>query len=159
MKTLSTDKSITPECQEKSKGLLEKLKSLPNMFNLVVINELVFLLENNSKQLQRVDLTVEKARTSINKKHIHLEEFERLFGKAKKITELHQDDNNQQEQSEEPKTKRKRTTPTYMFDFVVHSIIPIAPVTVNEKDELLTTPVLRNIRHYQLSYQDSFRLG
>ena len=46
LKTLHTDVSVTPECREKSKGLLQKLKSLPNMFNLVAMNELAFLLEN-----------------------------------------------------------------------------------------------------------------
>ena len=112
------------------------------MFNLVVIDELAFLLKNNSKQPQRVDLTAKQARTSINKQHIHLEElrsskeFEHLFEKAKKTTELHQDHNNQQEESEEPRTKRKRTIPTYMSNYIVHSSTPIAPVMVNEKDEL-----------------------
>ena len=111
LKTLSTDVSVTPECWEKSKGLLQKLKSLP-MFNLVAMNELAFLLENNSKQLQRADLMAEQARTSVDKQYIRLEllsskEFERLFEKAKKITELHQEDNNQQEQSEEPRAKRE----------------------------------------------------
>ena len=143
LKTLSTDASVTPECREKSKGLLQRLKSLPNMFNLVAMNELAFLLENNSKQLQRVDLTAEQARTSINKTYIRLEElrsseeFERLFEKARKINELHQDDNNQQhEKSEEPRAKRKRAIPTHMSNYVVHSSTPIAPATVNEKDEL-----------------------
>ena len=73
LKTLSTDASGTPECREKSKCLLQKFKSLPNMFNLVAMNELAFLLENNSKQLQRVDLTAEQAKTSINKTYIRLE--------------------------------------------------------------------------------------
>ena len=91
LKTLSTDASVAPECREKSKGLLQRLKCLPNIFNLVAMNELAFLLENNSKQLQRVDLTAEQARTSINKTYIRLEElrsseeFERLFEKARKI--------------------------------------------------------------------------
>ena len=114
------------------------------MFNLVAMNVLAFLLENNSKQLQRVDLTAEQAKTSINKTYIRLEElrsseeFERLFEKAKKITELHQDDNNnqQQEKSEEPRAKRKRAIPTHMSNYVVYSSTPIAPATVNEKDEL-----------------------
>ena len=73
LKTLSTDISVTPECRGKSKGLLQRLKSLPNIFNLVAMNELAFLLENNSKKLERVDLTAEQARTSINKTYIRLE--------------------------------------------------------------------------------------
>ncbi|CAB3991547.1 Hypothetical predicted protein [Paramuricea clavata] len=70
----------------------------PNMINLVAMNELAFLLENNSKQLQRVDLTAEQARTNIDKMYIHLgelrssEEFEHLFAKAEKKTGLQQDD-------------------------------------------------------------------
>ncbi|XP_028407534.1 uncharacterized protein LOC114530150 [Dendronephthya gigantea] len=65
LETLSADSSVTPECREKSKGLLQKLKSLPNTFNLLAMNELAFLLENNSKQLQRADLTAEQVSTSI----------------------------------------------------------------------------------------------
>ena len=115
LKTLSTNASVTPECQEKSKGLLQRLKSLPNTFNLVAMNNLAFLLKNNSKQLQRADLTAEQARTSINKTYIRLEElrsskeFEHLFTKARKINELHQNDNNNQqhEKSEEPKGRKR----------------------------------------------------
>ena len=105
------------------------------------MNELAFLLENNSKQLQRVDLTAEQAKTSINKTYIRLEElrsseeFERLFEKAKKITELHQDDNNNQQQ-EKSQERRERAIPTHMSNYVVYSSTPIAPATVNEKDEL-----------------------
>jgi hypothetical protein len=51
LKTLSTDASVTPECRENSKRLLKKLKSLPNMFNLVAMNELTFLLEKSQKEL------------------------------------------------------------------------------------------------------------
>ena len=64
LSTLSTDVSVAPECRAKSKGLLRKLKSFPEMFKLFAMNELAYLLENNSKQLQGASLTAEQATAS-----------------------------------------------------------------------------------------------
>ena len=151
MKTLSTDTSVAPECRAKSRGSLRKLKSLPEMFNLVAMNELAYLLENNSKLLQSASLTAEQATASINKHYIRLqelrspEEFDRLFTKAEKIAGIQQDEIpvqervEQQEHGEQILGKRRRTTPAYMTDYVVHSSTPIAPVTYNQKDELFRT--------------------
>jgi hypothetical protein len=149
LKTLSTDASVTPECRAKSKGLLRKLKSFPEMFKLVAMNELACVLENNSKQLQSASLAAEEATASIDKHYIRLqelrstEEFERLFAKAEKITGVQHDESsvsqnqNRQDCDEPILAKRKRTTPAYMTDYVVHYSTPIAPVTLNEKEELL----------------------
>ena len=65
LKTLSTDTSVAPECRAKSRGLLQKLKSLPEMFNLVAMNELAYLLENNSKLQQSASLTAEQATATL----------------------------------------------------------------------------------------------
>ena len=53
--------------------------------------------------------------------------------------------------------QRKRTTPAYMTDYVIHSSTPIAPVTLNEKEELLRIYYETLHGCYQRNHQDSLR--
>ena len=91
------DTSVTPECRAKSRGLLRKLKSFPEMFKLVAMNEPAYLLENNSKQLQSATLTAEQAKASIDKHYIRLQElrssteFQRLYAKTEKLIGVEHD--------------------------------------------------------------------
>lgn len=61
----------------------EKLKLFQEMFKLVAMHELTYLLESNSGQLQSTCLTAEQATASIDKHCIGLQELrstEELIG-------------------------------------------------------------------------------
>ena len=138
------DTSVTPECRAKSRGLLRKLKSFPEMFKLVAMNEQAYLLENNSKQLQSATLTAEQAKASIDKQYIRQQElrssteFERLYAKTEKLIGVEHDETGveRNRNDNEPILAKRRTTAAYMTDYLVHSSAPIAQVTLNEKEEL-----------------------
>ena len=144
LNTLSMDTSATPECRAKSRGLLRKLKSFPEMFKLVAMNEQAYLLENNSKQLQSATLTAEQAKASIDKQYIRQQElrssteFERLYAKTEKLIGVEHDETGveRNRNDNEPILAKRRTTAANMTDYLVHSSAPIAQVTLNEKEEL-----------------------
>ena len=113
---LSKDSSVSPECRAKSRDMLEKLRSLQSMFQVVVIHELANLLENNSKQLQTASLTAKQALSSIKKLQVRLqemrsiEEFQRLYDHTIKLANL-------RDENERQKSKRQKSAPRRLFDY------------------------------------------
>ena len=134
LQTLSKDHSLTPECRAKSRGLLDKVRSV---LQVVVMHELANLLEKNSKKLQSASLTAEDAVYCIKKMQVRLqemrsiEEFQRLYDKAIKLADL-------REENETQKSKRQKSAPRRLSDYVAHSSFPSS---VNEMD--ITTELLR----------------
>lgn len=111
------------------------------MFKLVAINELAYLLENNSKQLQSATLTAEQDKSSIDKHYIRLQEL-RSSTEFEKIISVEHDETGveRSRNDDEPIfAKRRRMTPAYMTNYLVHSSAPFAQVTLNEKEELQLT--------------------
>lgn len=149
LRLLSVDASVTPECRAKSKGLIRKLQSFPDMFKLVAMYEFASLLENNSRQLQSASLTAEQATASIDMLYIRLQglrtdaEFERLHQRANDIIQAstgesgHADQETLGSTEEQLLTKRKRRAPAYRADYFVHTAAPTAQdSSLSGKDEL-----------------------
>ena len=96
--------------------MLEKLRSLQSMFQVVVIHELAKLLENNFKQLQTASLTAKQALSSIKKLQVRLqemrsiEEFQRLYDHTIKLANL-------RDENERQKSKRQKSAPRRLFDY------------------------------------------
>ena len=101
------------------------------------MHELANLLENNSKKLQSASLTAEEAVYCIKKMQVRLqemrstEEFQRLYDKAIKLADS-------REENETQKSKRQKSAPRRLSDYVAHSSFPSS---VNEMD--ITTELLR----------------
>ena len=135
LKNLSEDTNVSPECRAKSRGLLAKIQSLRQMFQLVVMPELANLLENNSKQLQSATLTAEPAVYCIKKLRVRMqelrsaEEFQRLYDQTKKIPDLRPIDETQQ-------SKRKKSAPRHQSAYVAHSSSPLSATEMDNKVEL-----------------------
>ena len=70
---LANDKTATPECRAKSRGLIKKVQSFENMFQIVCLREFSSLLEMNSKLLQSSKITAEEAFDSIERVQIRLQ--------------------------------------------------------------------------------------
>ena len=129
LRLLSTDGSVAPECREKAKGLIRKLKSFPDMFKLVSMYEFANLLENNSRQLQSASLTADQATAFIDMLYVRLkeprssEEFERLYQRAGDIVQAptYKSECTEQENlmsTDDPMiAKRKRRLPAYRTDY------------------------------------------
>ena len=64
---LPNDRSVTADCQSKSEGILRKLMSFTDIFKLMAMKEVAFILENNSKILQNASLAAEQATTHLDK--------------------------------------------------------------------------------------------
>ena len=120
LEILSKDFSVSAECRAKSRGMLEKLRSVKSMFQVVVMHELGNLLENNSKKLQSASLTAEQAVYSIKRMQVRLqemrsiEEFQRLYDQTIKLADS-------RDEKEMQKSKRQKSTPRNLSDFVIHS--------------------------------------
>ena len=82
---ISVDKNNDVKCKARAKGLISKLKCAKDMFSIFLLRELARILEMNSKNLQRNDLTAEAAVDCIRKIELRLadmrsnvEEYEKV---------------------------------------------------------------------------------
>ena len=116
--------------------MLEKVRSVQSMFQVVVMHELANLLENNSKQLQTASLTAEQAVSSIKKLQVRLqqmrstEEFQRLYDHTIKLANL-------RDENEAQKSKRQKSAPRRLFDYATDRSSPSPVKEVNITTELL----------------------
>lgn len=132
---LSTDTSASPECRAKARGLLMKIQSFSDMFNVMVMQELAYLLEGNSRHLQS-STDRRTSNVSIKRLYIRLqelrsdEEFERLYDRVEGLSGLKHDD--------DIAPKRKRSLPGRMADFVAYESrhAPVEDPTMGEKSKL-----------------------
>ena len=83
----SKDPTVSPECRAKSGGMLDKIRSVRPMFQVVVMHELANLLENNSRNLQSSFLTAEQAVYGIKKMLVRLQEM-RSMDNAKELLRI-----------------------------------------------------------------------
>ena len=75
LEILSKDPTVSPECRGKSRGMLDKIRSVRPMFQVVVMHELANLIENNYRNLQSSSLTAEQAVYGIKKMLVRLQEM------------------------------------------------------------------------------------
>lgn len=139
---MTSDSNITSECRNKSKGLMNKLRSFPGIFSLVAMHEIACVLENNSKQLQNSTLTAEQATACIEKSHIRLQElrsekeFQILHDKAKALTMANPDEIDSATAVEEVPAKRKRSLPSTMRDYFIQTDTSFENTEENLQDDL-----------------------
>ena len=148
LRLLSVDASVAPEFRARSKGLIRKLQSFPEIFKLIVMNEFANLLESNSRQLQSASLTAEQATASIDMLYIRLQEFrtdaefERLHQRASEMFQEPSGESGHADQeclpsTEEPLLAKRRQAPAYRSDYFVHAMAPAAQEnSLSEKDKL-----------------------
>ena len=115
---LGKDKTVTPECRARCRGLMSKLKNVTVIFDLMVMQDIALVLEHNSKSLQAKQLTAEEAQTSLclikeflNSKRTNTA-FENLIKATSDATGFMIPD------KDEPEMKRARKTPSNLEDFV-----------------------------------------
>ena len=88
---LAKDKTATPECRAKCRGLINKIQTFENIFQIVCLREFSSLLKMNSKLLHSSKITVEEAFDSIERVQIRLQEMrsekecEMIYEKVKKL--------------------------------------------------------------------------
>ena len=70
-----SDKNTDVRCKAKAKGLITKLESARHMFNMFLMRDLAYILEMNSKNLQKYDVTAEEALDCVNRIEIRLVEM------------------------------------------------------------------------------------
>lgn len=75
LKMISEDKNTDSKCKAKAKGLIIKLGTAKHMFNMFLMRDLAHILEMNSKNLQKNDVTAEEAMDCIHKIEIRLAEM------------------------------------------------------------------------------------
>ena len=72
---ISEDKNTDAQCKAKAKRLITKLKSAKHMLNMFLMRDLAYILEINSKNLQKNDVTVEEAIDYVRRIEIRLAEM------------------------------------------------------------------------------------
>ena len=136
LEILSKDPTVSPECRAKSRGMLDKIRSVRPMFQVVVMHELANLLENNSRNLQSSSLTAEQAVYGIKKMLVRLqemrstEEFQRLYDQTIKLADL-------RDENETQKSKRHKSAPRHLSDYFAHSSSPSSVIETDNAKELL----------------------
>ena len=85
LKIISEDKNTDNRCKAKAKGLITTLEKTRHMFNMFLMRDVAYILEMNSKNLQKYDVTVEEALDCVNRIEIRLakmrssaQEFEKV---------------------------------------------------------------------------------
>ena len=136
LEILSKDPTVCPECRAKSRGMLDKIRSVRPMFQVVVMHELANLLENNSRNLQSSSLTAEQAVYGIKKMLVRLQEmrstdeFQRLYDQTIKLADL-------RDENETQKSKRHKSVPRHLSDYFAHSSSPSSVIEMDNAKELL----------------------
>ena len=64
LSNLKDDVTVTPECRAKARGLLRKMQTFEDMFDLKAMQEIAILLEHNSKAPQRYHANQTSEKTS-----------------------------------------------------------------------------------------------
>lgn len=75
LKMISEDKNTDAQCKAKAKGLITKHKSAKRMFNMFLMRDLAYILEMNSKNLKKNDVTAEEAIDWVRRIEIRLAEM------------------------------------------------------------------------------------
>ena len=136
LEILSKDPTVSPECRAKSRGMLDKIRSVRPMFKVVVMHELANLLENYSRNLQSSSLTAEQAVYGIKKMLVRLQEmrstdeFQRLYDQTIKLADL-------RDENETQKSKRHKSALRHLSDYFAHSSSPSSVIEMDNAKELL----------------------
>ena len=136
LEILSKDPTASPECRAKSRGMLDKIRSVRPTFQVVVIHELANLLENNSRNLQSSSLNAEQAVYGIKKMLVRLQEmrstdeFQCLYDQTVKLADL-------QDENETQKSQRHKSAPRHLSDYFAHSSSPSSVIEMDNAKELL----------------------
>ena len=133
LEILSKDPTVSPECRAKSRGMLDKIRSVRPMFQVVVMHELANLLENNSRNLQSSSLTAEQAVYGIKKMLVRLQEMrstDELYDQTIKLADL-------RDENETQKSKRHKSAPRHLSDYFAHSSSPSSVIEMDNAKELL----------------------
>ena len=136
LEILSKDPTVNPECRVKSRGMLDKIRSVRPLFQVVVMHELANFLENNSRNLQSSSLTAEQAVYGIKKMLVRLQEmrstdeFQRLYDQTIKLADL-------RDENETQKSKRHKSAPRHLSDYFAHSSSPSSVIEMDNAKELL----------------------
>ena len=134
LSNLKDDVTVTPECRAKARGLLRKMQTFEDMFDLKAMQEIAILLEHNSKALQSSSLTAEEAVTSIAKVKAHFkglrsdEEFDRLVKETSRFTDL--------DLADTMPTKRQKKPPSSMNDFYCTTTMSFDSPSISETTKL-----------------------
>ena len=116
--------------------MLDKIRSVRPMFQVVVMHELANLLENNSRNLQSSSLTAEQAVYGIKKMLVRLQEmrstdeFQRLYDQTIKLADL-------RDENETQKSKRHKSAPRHLSDYFAHSSSLSSVIEMYNAKELL----------------------
>lgn len=75
IKIISEDKNNDAKCKANAKGIISRLESAKHMVSVFLMRDLAHVLEMNSNNLQKNDLTAEEAMDCITKIEIRLAEM------------------------------------------------------------------------------------